>query len=141
MTAAKQRSDVGCFTHAANRMRYDAPHQVGNQVMRKDFSENSLSGLSSSSQTHGPDRTGRAPYPTVESQMLMETEILSQTLVRTNANRASLVPSALVIVAGRINEGLSAFARRFMDALGESRRRQAEQVMRQYRDLIDDSHD
>ena len=73
--------------------------------------------------------------------MLMETEISSQTLVRTNANRASLVPSALVIVAGRINEDLSAFARRFMDALSESRRRQAEQVMRQYRDLIDDSHD
>jgi len=109
--------------------------------MRKDFSENLLSGLSSSSQTHSPDRTERTPYPAVESQMLMENEMSSQILLRTNMSRASLVRSALVIAADRINEGLSAFVRRFMDALTESRQRQAEQVMRRYRDLIDDSRD
>ena len=65
----------------------------------------------------------------------------SQILLRTNMSRASLVRSALVIAADRINEGLSAFVRRFMDALTESRQRQAEQVMRRYRDLIDDSRD
>ena len=95
---------MACFTHVANRMRYDAPHQAG-------------------------------------SQMLTENEMSSQILVRTNMSRTRLVRAALVIFADRIHEGLSAFARRFMDALRESRQRQAEQVMRRYRDLMDDSRD
>lgn len=109
--------------------------------MLKSFSENSLSGLSSNSQTRGPDRAGRAPCPAVEPQTLMESKMSSQTLVQANVRRSSLARSALVIFAVRINGHVSAFTTLFMDALCESRLRQAEQVIRRYRHLIDSSND
>lgn len=109
--------------------------------MRKDFSEHSLSGLPSNSHLRGLDRAERAPCLAVESQTLMEKQMSSQTLVRANVSRPGLARSALVILAFRINEHVSGFAKRFMDALCESRLRQAEQVIRRYRHLIDSSND
>jgi hypothetical protein len=73
--------------------------------------------------------------------MLMERKMSSQAVTHTNARRPSLVGPMLVTIFCHINDGLTAFARRFMDALHESRLRQANQVIRQYRHLIDDSND
>jgi hypothetical protein len=65
----------------------------------------------------------------------------SQILIHPNGPRSSLTGSALGTFARHIIGGLSAFARRFMNALYETRQRQANQVVRQYRHLIDDSND
>jgi hypothetical protein len=109
--------------------------------MLRSSSEHSLSGLSSNIQTRDPDGAERARDPAAESQMLMERKMSSQTYIHTNEHRSSLADSALVNFARRISDGLSAFGRRFMNALCESRQRQANQVLRQYRHLIDHSND
>lgn len=49
------QSSVSRFMQAANGMRYNAPHQVGNMAMLKSPSEDSFSGLPSNIQTRGPD--------------------------------------------------------------------------------------
>jgi len=140
-TATKKSFDVSHFTHAANNLRYDAPHQAGNTAMRKDFSEHSLSGLPSNTQSRGLDGAERAPRPAMELQTLMESQMSSQIFERSNVSRPGPVRSALVVLACNINERLSAFAGRFMDALCRSRQRHAEEVMRRYRHLIDHSKD
>ena len=65
----------------------------------------------------------------------------SQAVTPANARRPSLVGPMLATIFCHINDGLFVFARRFMGALHESRLRQANQVIRQYRHLIDDSND
>ena len=65
----------------------------------------------------------------------------SQILIHTNGSRSGLASSALGTLVRHIIGGLSAFCRRFMNALYETRQRQANQVVRQYRHLIDDSND
>lgn len=64
-----------------------------------------------------------------------------QTLARPSKGQSALLRSAPAILAFRINKGLSAFIVRFMTALYESRLRQANQVIQQYRHLIDRSND
>lgn len=64
-----------------------------------------------------------------------------QAVTQANEHRSGLADATLVNFARRINNGLSAFGRRFMDALRETRQRQANQAIRQYRHLIDDSND
>jgi hypothetical protein len=109
--------------------------------MLRSSSEQSLSGLTLNIQSHGPDETGPARESAAKTQMLMESKMSSQTVIHANGRRPSLAASMLVALVGHINDGLSAFARRFMHALHESRQRQANQVIRQYRYLIDDSND
>jgi hypothetical protein len=109
--------------------------------MLRGSSEHSLSGLPPKLQTQGPEKSARAREPAADTQMLMERKMSSQAVTHTNARRPSLVGPMLVTIFCHINDGLTAFARRFMDALHESRLRQANQVIRQYRHLIDDSND
>jgi hypothetical protein len=130
---------VSRFTQATRRMRYDAPHQAGHTAMLRNFSENSFADRASNFETHGPGGSERDPV--AESQMLMERKMSLQAFTPTNERRSSLDGSALVNLARHINDGLSAFGRRFMDALRETRQRQANQVIRQYQHLIDDSND
>lgn len=125
---------VSRFMQAANGMRYDAPHQVGNMAMLRSPSENSFSGLPSNIQTRGHD-------PAMESETLMERKMSSQTFVHTNVRRSSFVGSALGTLARHIIDGLSAIGRRFMEALYELRQRQANEVIRRHRHLIDDCND
>ena len=121
-------------------MRYDARHQVGNVAMFRRSSEYSLSELLSNIETRGPDRTERACDLAVESQIPMERKMSSQILAHTDAPRSSPAGSALGTLARHIVGALAAFARRFMNALYESRLRQANQVIRRYRHLIDNCH-
>ena len=65
----------------------------------------------------------------------------SQILARANGWRSNLTGSALEALARPVINGLSAFARRFMAALHESRQREADRLIRRYGDLIDDSND
>ena len=65
----------------------------------------------------------------------------SQTLIHTNRPRSHLAGSTLGALAHHVLGGLLALGRRFMNALYESRLRQANQVIRQYRHLIDKSND
>jgi hypothetical protein len=73
--------------------------------------------------------------------MRMEEKMSSQILAHTNGRRPNLAGSALEALARPVIDGLSAFARRFMAALHESRQRQADRLIRRYGDLIDDSND
>lgn len=125
---------VSRFTHAARGMRYDAPHETGHTAMLRNLSENSLSDRVSNS-------AERRRSSQSESQMLMETKMSLQTFTHADERRSSLAGPALVNFARRMNDGLSALGRRFMQALHESRQRQANQVIRRYRHLIDDSND
>ena len=109
--------------------------------MLRNFSENSFSDRASNSEIRGPNGNERARETVAESQMLMERKMSSQTFTYTNEHRSSLAGSALVTIFRHITGGLSAFGACFMDALRESRQRQANQVIRQYRHLIDRSDD
>jgi hypothetical protein len=132
---------VNRFTHAAGGMRYDASHQAENTAMLRNFSENSFSNRTPNFRTRGPDENELVGEPAAESQTLMERKMSSQTFTHTSEHRSRLANSALVNFARHISDGLSAFGTRFMNALYESRRRQANQVLRQYRHLIDHSND
>jgi hypothetical protein len=135
------RLGVSRFTQAAGGMRYDAPHQAGHTAMLRNFSENSFSDRASNYETRGPDVSVCARSPAAESQMLMERKMSLQTLPRTNDRRFSLAGSALLTLFRQVTGGLLAFGTLFMKALCESRQRQANQVIRQYRHLIDRSDD
>lgn len=76
----------------------------------------------------------------MEQQTLMENEMSSQTLVRSNATRFDLVRYAASTFACRINGHIAVLIGRFMAALCETRQRQADQAIRQYRHLIDGSN-
>jgi hypothetical protein len=110
-------------------------------AMLRRSSDRSLSGLSSAVQTRDPEELGRTHDPAVESEVLMEYKMSSQTFTHAHGHRSRLPGAVFVGVARHINDGLSVFARRFMDALHKSRQRQADRVIRRYRDLIDDSND
>jgi hypothetical protein len=109
--------------------------------MLRNFSENSFSDRASNYETRGPDVSVCARSPAAESQMLMERKMSLQTLTHTNDHRFGLAGSALLTFFRHITGGLSSFGTRFMDALRESRQRQANQVIRQYQHLIDRSDD
>ncbi len=58
-----------------------------------------------------------------------------------NYERSSLVQSASVTPGYRVNRCRRAFFARLMSALDESRRREADRIIRQYRHLIDDPNE
>jgi hypothetical protein len=103
--------------------------------------EQSLSAPAPKIQTQDADKAGRARQSSAAVQNLMERTMSSQTVIQAQASRPSFAGSVLVNFARHITDGLSAFGGRFMCALHESRQRQANQVLRRYRDLIDDIHD
>jgi hypothetical protein len=109
--------------------------------MLRSAPEQSLSSLPLKIQPHRSDENGRARESAADSQMTMERKMSSQTVIHPNARRPRLAGSTLVAVVCHLNDGLSSFARRFMLALHESRQRRADQVIRQYRHLIDHSND
>jgi len=67
----------------------------------------------------------------------------SQTLAQTNACREKTIAaqSRLLTVIFRMRDRCQAFFALFLVALAESRRREAERVLRQYRHLIDPAND
>jgi len=108
--------------------------------MLRSSPERPMSGLAQEIPTHGFDEAGRARESTADLQMLMERKMSSQIVIQANARRPSLAGSILVNLACHSIHGLSALASRFMHALHESRQRQADQVIRRYRHLIDRSN-
>ena len=92
-------------------------------------------------EVRGPDGVEGACGLTVESQTPMERIMSSQILIHTHEPRTSLAGSAPGTLARLVADGLLRFARRFMVALRESRQRQADQIIRQCRQLIDESND
>jgi hypothetical protein len=132
---------VNRLTHAARSLRYNATHQAGHKAMLRSFTENSFSEGAPNSQTRGPDGIERARGQPAESQKLMEREMSSQTFTYTDEHRSRLARSALVAFFCHITDGLSALGRRFMNALYESRLRQANRIIRQHQHLIDRSND
>lgn len=109
--------------------------------MLRNFFENSFSDGASNSQPRSSDGSEGTHHPAAESQKLMEREMSSQTFTHTNEHSSGLVDSALATFFCHVTNGLSAFGRRFMNALCESRQRQADRAIRQYRHLIDHSND
>jgi hypothetical protein len=108
--------------------------------MLRSSPEQPTSGLAQKIQTHGFDEAGPGRESTADLQMLMERKMSSQTVIQANARRPGLAGSILVNLACHLIHGLSALASRFMHALHESRQRQADQVIRRYRHLIDRSN-
>ena len=62
----------------------------------------------------------------------------SQAFVRTNGLRPNLAATMLLALFYHVGNGVAAFSRRFMIALRETRRSQADQIIRRYRSMIDD---
>ncbi len=58
-----------------------------------------------------------------------------------NYERSGLVQSALVALGYRVNRCRRAFFAKLMFTLDESRRREADRIIRQYRHLIDGSNE
>jgi hypothetical protein len=109
--------------------------------MLRNFSENIFSDRESNSETRGPNGSKRARENSAESKILMERKMSLQTITHTDEHRVSLAGSMLLTVFRHISGGLSAFGRRFMNALYESRLRQANRVIQQYQHLINRSDD
>ena len=67
----------------------------------------------------------------------------SQTSTRAKFNyeRSSLVQSALAALGYRVNRCRRAFFAKLVSALDESRRHEADRILRQYRHLIDDPNE
>ena len=99
--------------------------------MLRDSSQNSLSEFRSTpGMQHAPD-------PAVKDNSTKESQ-MSQAFVRTNALRPNLAASVLWALFYHVGNGVASFGRRFMKALCETRQRQAEQIIRRYRSLIND---
>jgi hypothetical protein len=109
--------------------------------MLRNFSEPLFSDRELNSQTRGPNGSERARDNSAELNMQMERKMSSQTFTHTNEHRSSLAGSMLLTVFRHIADGFSALGGRFMNALCESRLRQANRVIQQYRHLIDHSDD
>jgi len=109
--------------------------------MLRNVSENLFPDRASNSETRGPGANKRAREQGAESQMLMERKVSLQTFNHTNEHRLGLASSVLLTFFGHIAGGLSALGRRFMNALCESRLRQANRVIEQYRHLADRAND
>jgi hypothetical protein len=109
--------------------------------MLRSSLEQPMSGPALKIQAQGPEGAGRARQSSAAVQNLMESKMSSQTVIQVQASRPSFAGSVLVNFVRHITDGLSAFGGRFMCALHESRQRQANQVLRRYRHLIDDIHD
>jgi hypothetical protein len=122
---------VNRFTHAANRARYDAPSNR-KPAMLRNSSQNSLSEFRSTS------RTQHAPDPVAKTKLTKESQMSSQAFVRTNELRSNLAATVLLALLYHVGNGVAAFGRRFMIALRETRRSQAEQIVRRYGSMIDD---
>jgi hypothetical protein len=110
-------------------------------AMLRRSSEHPLSGSPSGIQTRGLESAERAPEPTAESQTPLERKMSSQSSIQANASQLSRAGASLETLARPVIDGLSAFARRFRNALCESRQQEANQVLRRYRHLIDRSSD
>ena len=99
--------------------------------MLRTSSQNSLLEMRSDSQMpHTPD-------PAVKANLTKESAMSSQAFVRTSGLRPNLA-AALLALLGYVRNGLTAFGSRFMRALCETRQRQADQILRRYRSLIDE---
>jgi hypothetical protein len=109
--------------------------------MLRSSLEQSLSGPAPKVQTQGADKAGRASQSSADMQNLMERKMSLQTVVQAQASRPSFAGPMPANFVRHIVVALSAFASRFIEALHESRQRQADQVTRRYRHLIDDIHD
>jgi hypothetical protein len=99
-----------------------------------------MSALPSNIQTGDPGGSERARDLAMDSQMSMERKMSSRTLNHTDRLRSDLAGAAPAALAHHIMSALCALGRRFMNALYESRLRQANQIIRRYQHLIDDSN-
>jgi|SRR5690242_10622889 hypothetical protein len=100
--------------------------------MLRSSSQNSLSEFRSTPEMQ------HAPDPAVKDNSTKESPMSSQAFVRTNTLRPNLAASVLWAVFYHVGNGVASFGRRFMKALRETRQRQADQIIRRYRSVIDE---